>query len=98
MPNPNTSLDLRVIRCAAWFRFALPLMITVLFLAPDGSIQAQSSLRERLKGSPFKIAYECYVNTNWEIFVMNATVTPVSSRTTAASAASAAQRLRNFSC
>jgi Tol biopolymer transport system component len=29
-------------------------------------------LSERLKGSPFKIAYECYVDGNWEIFVMNA--------------------------
>ncbi len=29
-------------------------------------------LREQLKGLPFKIAYECYVNGNWEIFVMNA--------------------------
>ncbi len=27
--------------------------------------------RERLKSIPFKIAYECYVNDNWEIFVMN---------------------------
>ncbi len=29
-------------------------------------------LRERLKASPFKIAYESYVDGNWEIFVMNA--------------------------
>jgi Tol biopolymer transport system component len=29
-------------------------------------------LRERLKALPFKIAYESYVNSNWEIFVMNA--------------------------
>ncbi|MGO8701641.1 MAG: hypothetical protein ACLQVY_28490 [Limisphaerales bacterium] len=28
-------------------------------------------LRERLKALPFKIAYESYVNGNWEIFVMN---------------------------
>jgi len=34
-------------------------------------MQAQAPLKEKLKGSPFKIAYECYVNDNWEIFVMN---------------------------
>lgn len=33
---------------------------------------AQTSLPERLTASRFKIAYECYVNDNWEIFVMNA--------------------------
>src|SRR4051812_48393007 len=39
-----------------------------------GGVRAQTpvSLQERLKDSPFKIAYECYVNGNWEIFVMNA--------------------------
>src|SRR5690348_7837859 len=29
-------------------------------------------LRERLKASPFKIAYECYVDGNWEIYVARA--------------------------
>jgi Tol biopolymer transport system component len=29
-------------------------------------------MRERLRALPYKIAYECYVNDNWEIFVMNA--------------------------
>ncbi len=33
--------------------------------------QAQS-FHDRLKELPFKIAYETYVNNNWEIFVMNA--------------------------
>jgi Tol biopolymer transport system component len=33
---------------------------------------AATPLRERLKATPFKIAYETYVNDNWEIFVMNA--------------------------
>lgn len=36
------------------------------------SVQAQTALKEQLKDSPFKIAYECYVDNNWEIFVMNA--------------------------
>lgn len=30
-----------------------------------------TSLRERLKTLPYKIAYESYVDGNWEIFVMN---------------------------
>ena len=30
------------------------------------------SLRQRLQHTPFKIAYESYVNENWEIFVMEA--------------------------
>jgi Tol biopolymer transport system component len=29
-------------------------------------------LRDELKGVPFKIAYETYLDNNWEIFVMNA--------------------------
>ena len=35
-------------------------------------LQAQTPLRERLKATPFKIAHECYVKDNWEIFVMDA--------------------------
>ncbi|MCP5520102.1 MAG: PD40 domain-containing protein [Verrucomicrobiales bacterium] len=33
---------------------------------------AQVSLREQLAASRFKIAWECYVDGNWEIYVMNA--------------------------
>ena len=33
---------------------------------------AEPPLRQRLKALQFKIAWECYVNDNWEIFVMNA--------------------------
>ena len=36
------------------------------------STSAQTTLKARLKESPFKIAYESYVDNNWEIFVMNA--------------------------
>jgi Tol biopolymer transport system component len=43
--------------------------LLILSTAPVG---AQPSFREQLKMVPFKIAYECYVNSNWEIFVMNA--------------------------
>ncbi len=31
-----------------------------------------SSFREQLKPLPFKIAYESYIDNNWEIFSMNA--------------------------
>jgi hypothetical protein len=43
----------------------------VLLLELTG-VSAQELMRERLKVLPFKIAYECYIETNWEIFVMNA--------------------------
>src|SRR5216683_7459330 len=33
--------------------------------------ETPSPLQETLKSLPFKIAYECYVNDNWEIFVMD---------------------------
>jgi hypothetical protein len=49
--------------------FVLPLAL-VLVASTTGF--AQTPLRERLSTLPFKIAYECYVNDNWEIFVMNA--------------------------
>jgi Tol biopolymer transport system component len=35
-------------------------------------VRSEEPLRERLATSSFKIAYECYVNDNWEIYVMNA--------------------------
>jgi TolB protein len=51
---------------------SLALITSALFLGTSLWSQAQTPLKERLKESPFKIAYECYVNGNWEIFVMNA--------------------------
>jgi Tol biopolymer transport system component len=51
---------------------AVALGAGLLFLMRGFSAEAQTSLQEQLKGSPFKIAYECYVDGNWEIFVMNA--------------------------
>jgi hypothetical protein len=72
MPKQNTLVALRrpglVLRsCLA----ALPLAATLVLVAGVGA-QEQTPLREGLKASAFKIAYECYVNDNWEIFVMNA--------------------------
>ena len=53
---------------AIFFALAVGVAIPV-SAAP--STEAQAPLQETLKSLPFKIAYECYVNNNWEIFVMN---------------------------
>ncbi len=45
--------------------------LAVLFAA-CALVSAQTPLRQQLKALPFKIAYESYVNDNWEIFVMAA--------------------------
>jgi Tol biopolymer transport system component len=50
--------------------FLLLLLASALVAAAQA--QAQNAFRERLRALPFRIAYECYVNNNWEIFVMNA--------------------------
>ncbi len=49
----------------------MPLLAAALLAAP-ALAPAQTALREHLKALPFKIAWECYVNDNWEIFAMNA--------------------------
>jgi Tol biopolymer transport system component len=46
-------------------------MAIALCLFVGGTIQAQPSLSGRLKASQFKIACECYIDDNWEIFVMS---------------------------
>lgn len=61
MPNQNSR-----------FLVALPLLTAALCVTSGASTQAQTPLKERLKDSPFKIAYETYVDGNWEIFVMQA--------------------------
>ncbi len=48
------------------------LSVLALFLATRAFAADPRPLREVLKESPFKIAYECYPKDNWEIFVMNA--------------------------
>jgi hypothetical protein len=53
------------------FSIRLALAVAVLsMLAAAG--RAETPLREQLRATPFKIAWECYVDGNWEIFVMNA--------------------------
>ena len=48
------------------------LLATALFAVALTAAETQAPFRERLSQLPFKIAYETYVNDNWEIFVMNA--------------------------
>ena len=47
------------------------LLVSTLFV-PLAAMAADSSLLQQLQQTPFKIAYETYVNENWEIFVMGA--------------------------
>jgi dipeptidyl aminopeptidase/acylaminoacyl peptidase len=53
-------------------------MTAVMLVAAPHAAQAaglrhrQESLKTKLAAEPLKIAWECYVNNNWEIFVMNA--------------------------
>ncbi len=72
MPNQNRPSCVTAIVCARCFLASFPLWVTSLFLAAGACAQAQAQLKERLRASSFKIAYECYVNDNWEIFVMDA--------------------------
>jgi len=51
---------------------SVALLATALFLVALTAAETQAPFRERLSRLPFKIAYETYVNDNWEIFVMNA--------------------------
>lgn len=46
--------------------------VLALGLLAGTGVFAQSPLVSQLGGSSFRIAYECYTNDNWEIFVMNA--------------------------
>ena len=59
----------RWLRNLASFTFTVPIALSA-FLA--GQASAESTFQEQLKDSRFKIAYESYVDNNWEIFVMNA--------------------------
>src|SRR6059036_1706723 len=68
----NESRAARKLCCAPATFFARVLSIGIAALTGLSSAVAQTPFREQLKSLPFKIAHECYVNDNWEIFVMNA--------------------------
>jgi Tol biopolymer transport system component len=70
MSTQNDLRSLTILACLN--RSACALIAAALFIAAAPTADAQPALRERLSGVPFKIAYETYVNDNWEIFVMNA--------------------------
>src|SRR5215471_10396925 len=53
-------------------RIALQSSALALFLATQCFCSEPVSFHDQLKNSSFKIAHECYVDDNWEIFVMNA--------------------------
>ncbi len=68
MRNPNRVSVPKPIRCESLF-----LLLPALLLLPGAGVgNAQTPLRQQLQALPFKIAHECYVDGNWEIFVMNA--------------------------
>src|SRR6267143_1041729 len=62
---------MRRLRASRWLMLAAALSINTLLLPFSLAASTNEPLRERLKPLPFKIAYECYVDTNWEIFAMN---------------------------
>src|SRR5205823_6500672 len=70
MPIQNKLLALKTVAGAKQSSGAL--LATALFTIVITAADAQAPIRERLGRVPFKIAYETYVNDNWEIFVINA--------------------------
>jgi WD40-like Beta Propeller Repeat len=48
------------------------LLAAILLVSFSGKAAEPIPLRQRLRQTPFKIAYETYLNNNWEIFVMDA--------------------------
>src|SRR5256886_10432763 len=61
-----------LVRLAGAKRSSGALLAAALFAVAVTAADAQAPFRERLSRVPFKIAYETYVNDNWEIFVKNA--------------------------
>ena len=51
------------------FRSALVAAV-ILIMSPK--VAHSAPFRDQLKNLPFKIAYECYTNGNWEIFTVDA--------------------------
>ncbi len=59
------------IREAPRAKYGLRLSVAMLLLACFSGVSASMPLRNRLRDTRFKIAYECYVKDNWEIFVLD---------------------------
>jgi hypothetical protein len=70
MPN---QISVFALRESFWAKGPLGALLTIAwFLSILAAAAAPTPLQERLKESHFKIAYECYIDENWEIFVRNA--------------------------
>src|SRR5258708_2445368 len=54
-----------------WAKPAPGTLLALTLLAATAN-SGQAPFREQLSHSPFKVAFETYTNSNWEIFVMNA--------------------------
>jgi Tol biopolymer transport system component len=65
MPGLSSVLSLRLAS-------GVSLLAAVCSLTLAGPAFAQAPLKNTLSKLPMKIAYECYVDGNWEIFTMNA--------------------------
>lgn len=72
MPNHDRGSVLTTDCGVSRFLGAFLLLGAAMYISPGTSAKAQTPLQESLKDAPFKIAYECYVNSNWEIFAINA--------------------------
>ena len=73
-PRPSASICGSTLLncCMRTTFFRLTVFVAAAWLAQSAVAADGAPLRERLKASPFKIAYESYVDGNWDIFVMNA--------------------------
>src|SRR5437879_3768646 len=72
MPTPSPRRVLSKFSPTLPWLAAPALAATILVAAARLPAQASPTFCQQLQALPFKIAYECYVNDNWEIFVMNA--------------------------
>ncbi len=70
MQSHNDFLRLAKVFCRKGLACAL--VTAAWFASVIAAFGSEPSFRERLSSVPFKIAYETYINDNWEIFVMNA--------------------------
>ncbi len=72
MPTLKMRSGSRWLGCATHSRCGDAFVLIVLSLLFGHTALAQTPLAKQLQSLPFKIAYETYINDNWEIFVMNA--------------------------
>ena len=71
MPNRPETIERSNALCLSHRAFVAIVGLTLLASLQTPAM-GQAPLRERLKATGYKIAYECYLDGNWEIFVANA--------------------------